>query len=292
VPRPLAAFAGLTGLAVLAAGGIGLAIAARDGNIPFVSDTCRVYAADHTVRLDPEQAGHAATIAAVAVRQELPERAVTVALATALQESKLRNLPDGDRDSVGLFQQRPSQGWGTPAQLQDPRYAARQFYRHLAQVDGWERMEIAVAAQAVQRSAEGAAYAKWGTDAVALARAFTGREPGAVTCRLRSNDAGTIDAAAAADLGSALRADVGTVSSDPPDGTTATRELTVPVGAPVASADPGWRVAYWFVAQSREYGVRTVRYRDLEWSAGTGRWQKPAAEQAPARRVVAELSGA
>jgi hypothetical protein len=288
VPRPFAAFAGLAGLAVLAAAGIGLAVAARDGNIPFVSDTCRVYAADHTVRLDPEQAGHAATIAAVAVRSGMPERAITVALATALQESKLRNLPDGDRDSVGLFQQRPSQGWGTPEQLQDPRYAAAQFYRHLQRVAGWEGMEVAVAAQAVQRSAEGAAYAKWSTDAQALARAFTGREPGAVTCRLRSNGAGSIEAAAAADLVSALRADVGTVSADSPDGTV--RQLTVPVGAPEDSADPGWRVAYWFVAQSRAYGVRTVRYRDLEWSAGTGRWERPTG-QVPSRWVVAELSG-
>jgi hypothetical protein len=284
VPRPLAAFAGLTGLVVLAAGGIGLAVAARDGNIPFVSDTCRVYAADHTVRLDPEQAGHAATIAAVGVRQGLPRRAVTVALAAALQESKLRNLPHGDRDSVGLFQQRPSQGWGTPEQLQEPRYAARQFYRHLQRVDGWQRMDVATAAQSVQRSAEGAAYAKWAADAAALARAFTGGEPGAVTCRLRNQDARPVDPAQ--DLGTALKADVGVVPASPASG-----RLTVTVGAPQDSGDPGWRVAYWFVAQSREYGVRTVRYRDLEWSAGTGRWDTPTAS-VPARRVVAELSGA
>jgi hypothetical protein len=287
VPRPLAAFAGLIGLAVLAAAGIAVAIAARDGSIPFVSDTCRVYAAEHTVRLDPEQAAHAATIAAVAVNKDLPERAVTVALATALQESKLRNLPDGDRDSVGLFQQRPSQGWGTPVQLQDPRYAARQFYRHLLKVDGWQRMEIAVAAQAVQRSAEGAAYAKWEKDGAALARAFVGGEPGAVTCRLRSNDTGAIEASSAEDLSSALRTDIGVVQSVPPTG--ASGRVTVPVGAPADSTDPGWRVAYWFVAQSRAYGVRTVRYRDLEWSAGTGRWERPT-RQVPSRQVEAELS--
>jgi hypothetical protein len=289
VPRPLAAFAGLTGLVVLAAGGIGLAVTARDGNIPFISDTCRVYAADHTVRLDPEQAGHAATIAAVAVRRDLPERAVAVALATALQESKLRNLPDGDRDSVGLFQQRPSQGWGTPAQLQDTRYAARQFYRHLEGVDGWAGMPIAVAAQAVQRSAEGRAYEKWATDATALARAFTGRATGAVTCRLRSDTAsGGLDTAAD-DLGSALESDVGEVHSTPPDGTAASRELSVPVAS--ASQREGWRVAHWFVAQSRTYGVRTVRYGRLEWTAGSGKWQQRAGST-PSRRVVAELSAA
>ena len=74
--------------------------------------------------LSTDQAANAATITAVAVRRELPPRAVTIALATALQESKLNNVEYGDRDSVGLFQQRPSQGWGTAGQILDPRYAA------------------------------------------------------------------------------------------------------------------------------------------------------------------------
>ena len=288
--RPFASFAGLVALAVLAVAGIAVLVTARDGHIPFVSDTCRIYANGHTVQLDPEQAGHAATIAAVGVRRKLPERAVTVALATALQESKLRNLPDGDRDSVGLFQQRPSQGWGTPEELQEPRYAATQFYRHLVRVQAWEELSVADAAQAVQRSAAGSAYAKWDADATALARAFTGREPGAVTCRLRS-ERGKGIVATADDLGSALRADVGAVTASPSDGTSAARRVTVPVNSARGGADPGWRVAYWFVAQSKSYGVHTVRYKELEWTAGTGKWQKPKS-QAPARRVVAELSGA
>jgi hypothetical protein len=260
----------------------------RGGGIPFVHDTCRVYVGDRTVRLDPEQAGHAATIAAVAHRRDLPERAVTVALATALQESKLRNLTGGDRDSVGLFQQRPSQGWGTPAQLQDTRYAAHQFYRHLVKVKSWQTMPVAVAAQAVQRSAEGSAYEKWVGDAATMARAFTGGAPGAVTCRLR-RDGGAV-ASTSEDLGTALAADVGAVTSSPTDGTTASRRVTVPVGA-AGVRDPGWRVAYWFVAQARAYGIQTVRYGELEWTATSGKWQQPG-EQAPHRRVVAELSGA
>ena len=291
MPRPLATIAGITGFAVLAAGGIAVVVTSRGGNIPFVHDTCRVYAADHTVRLEPEQAGHAATIAAVAVRQGLPERAVTVALATALQESKLRNLPTGDRDSVGLFQQRPSQGWGTPTQLQDPRYAATQFYRRLAKVAGWQQLPIAEAAQAVQRSAEGAAYAKWGIDAAALAQAFTGRASGAVTCRLRTDDP-TTSTADVVDLDSALRADVGPAAAAPPAGSATSRRVTVPVAPAGAGApDPGWRVAYWFVAQSRAYGIRTVRYGELEWTAGSGKWQKPGLQQ-PAQQVVAEVSAA
>jgi hypothetical protein len=290
VRRALTAIAVLAGLAVLAAGGIFAAITLRGGSIPFVHDTCRVFVGDRTVRLDPEQAGHAATIAAVAHRRHLPERAVTVALATALQESKLRNLASGDRDSVGLFQQRPSQGWGTPSQLQDTRYAATAFYRHLVKVKAWRTLPVAEAAQAVQRSAEGGAYQKWAEDAATLARAFTGGAPGAVTCRLR-RDGGSV-ASTPDDLGTALASDVGAVTSSAPDATSASRRVTVPVGTPGGGAtDPGWRVAYWFVAQARTYGVHTVRYGALEWTASSGKWQQPGT-QAPSRRVVAELSAA
>src|SRR5690606_17546897 len=113
-----------------------------------------------------------------------PERAVTVALATALQESELRNLPGGDRDSVGLFQQRPSQGWGDPSQLSDPRYAAGAFYDALVEVPGWETMRITDAAQAVQRSAHPEAYQKWADEAEVLTAALAGNAPGSLTCRL------------------------------------------------------------------------------------------------------------
>lgn len=87
--------------------------------------------------LSPEQAANAATISAVASSRGLSERAVTIALATAMQESGLRNIDFGDRDSVGLFQQRPSQDWGTVRQIMDPVYSAGAFYRHLAKVPGY-----------------------------------------------------------------------------------------------------------------------------------------------------------
>ncbi|MFF3909663.1 hypothetical protein ACFYZJ_27640 [Streptomyces sp. NPDC001848] len=92
-------------------------------------DGCTAQGPDGTtVTLDPDQASHAATIAAVAHARGLPERAVTIALATAIDESELHNLTYGDRDSIGLFQQRPSQGWGSPAQLRDPVYASGRFF--------------------------------------------------------------------------------------------------------------------------------------------------------------------
>ena len=89
------------------------------------------------VGLDLEQAGNAALIAAIAVRRGMPARAATIALATAYQESNLRNLDYGDRDSLGLFQQRPSQGWGTRAQILDPDHSINAFYDALEQVDGY-----------------------------------------------------------------------------------------------------------------------------------------------------------
>ncbi|MGH3677970.1 MAG: C40 family peptidase, partial [Mycobacterium sp.] len=83
-----------------------------------------------------------------------------VAIATAMQESTLTNLDHGDRDSVGVFQQRPSQGWGTPAQIMNPTYAATQFYQHLLTEPGWQQMSVNDAAQAVQRSGKPNAYAQ------------------------------------------------------------------------------------------------------------------------------------
>ena len=111
--------------------------------------------------LEVDQAANAATIAGVGLRQRMSQRAVTIALATAMQESGLKNLDHGDRDSLGLFQQRPSQGWGTPEQVQDPAYAAGQFYDRLVRVPGWDTMRLTDAAQIVQRSGFPEAYQRW-----------------------------------------------------------------------------------------------------------------------------------
>jgi len=128
-----------------------------------------------------EQIENARTIIEVGKQRGLPPYAWTVALATAMQESTLRNLNYGDRDSLGLFQQRPSAGWGSPAQVTDPIYAAGKFYAALAEVAGWQQMPVTVAAQTVQRSAFPLAYAKHERLAAALVRAITNADPGACT---------------------------------------------------------------------------------------------------------------
>ncbi|MFD7552033.1 C40 family peptidase [Streptomyces sp. NPDC059816] len=122
---------------------------------------------------DPEeQIPHARTIQATGVAMKVPVRGQIVALATALQESGLRNLDYGDRDSLGLFQQRPSMGWGTPEQVRAPVYASTRFYESLLKVSGWESMTVTQAAQAVQLSGFPDAYAKWEPLATALQKAI------------------------------------------------------------------------------------------------------------------------
>ncbi|WP_224277308.1 C40 family peptidase [Streptomyces sp. LS1784] len=119
-----------------------------------------------------EQIPNAKTIQATGVAMHIPVRGQVIALATALQESELRNINGGDRDSLGLFQQRPSQGWGTPEQIMQPVYASTKFYEALQKVSGWEAMTVTQAAQAVQRSGFPDAYAKWQPLAEALQKAL------------------------------------------------------------------------------------------------------------------------
>ena len=127
--------------------------------------------------LSAEQGANAALVTAEAVARGLERESAVIALATAMQESRLVNIDYGDRDSLGLFQQRPSTGWGTPEQILNASHAARLFYggpsnpnkgktRGLLDIPGWQSMSLTQAAQAVQISAYPNAYAKWETSAV------------------------------------------------------------------------------------------------------------------------------
>jgi cell wall-associated NlpC family hydrolase len=128
---------------------------------------------------DAEQVSNAAIIVSVGMQLSVPNVGWVIAVATAMQESNLRNLPGGDRDSIGLFQQRPTQGWGSPAQIHDPVYAATKFYQKLLTVPGWRTMPLTEAAQAVQRSATPNTYAKHEPAATTLVNAIAaGLRPG------------------------------------------------------------------------------------------------------------------
>jgi hypothetical protein len=220
---------------------------------------CRVGAGTAALLLSPEQAQSASTIAAVAGRMGLPERAVTIALATALRESKLFNLPFGDRDSVGLFQQRPSQGWGEPAQLIDPVYASGAFYERLVAVPRWRRLPLATVAQEVQRSADGSVYALFEETGHALARVFTGAVPAGLTCTY--DDAVDRRPRALRDA--------------------ATRELGPERSTPAAQ----WARAHWLVSHAYAYGISEVSVRGQRWTRESGEW-RPDAIAGPPRYVL------
>ncbi|HWS36851.1 MAG TPA: hypothetical protein VN408_29435 [Actinoplanes sp.] len=134
--------------------------------------------------LDAEQTANVKRIIEIGRERDVPARGWAIAVATAMQESTMRNIDYGDRDSVGLFQQRPEMGWGTVEQLTDVDYATNAFYggppppdnAGLLDVPGWERMKLTEAAQAVQRSGLPLAYTKWTALAIDQVRAHGGTE--------------------------------------------------------------------------------------------------------------------
>ena len=169
----LACLAVVAGVAVLFDRGV--------GPLPN-SESCQARVGGVVVDVSTEQAENASLITAIAVRRGLPARAASIALATAYQESKLRNLDHGDRDSLGLFQQRPSQGWGTAAQIRRPSYSINKFYDELQKIDGYQSMRITEAAQEVQRSGFPEAYEDHAEDGRALASALSGYSPARFSC--------------------------------------------------------------------------------------------------------------
>lgn len=225
--------------------------------------------------LDPEQAVNAATIEAVAASRGLPERAVTIALATALQESGLRNITHGDRDSLGLFQQRPSQGWGTARQIQDPVYAAGKFYDHLVKVPGYSRLPLTVAAQRVQYSGFPQAYAKHETEAVVLTATLTGRSAAAFSCPGppddgKAGDASRVQAALEREFGADARSRPAVAGQGGGRHAAAAREVLVPVtdaSARGGRTERGWELAYWAVAHSDVLRIERVSYGKHVWTA-------------------------
>ncbi|MGC0338103.1 heavy metal transporter [Streptomyces sp. SLBN-8D4] len=242
----------------------------------------------------PEQAVNAATITAVGTGRGLPERAVAIALATALQESGLRNISHGDRDSLGLFQQRPSQGWGTPKEILDPTYAAAEFYKHLVKVRGYQDLPLTVAAQRVQRSGYPEAYAKHEPDAELLAAALTGTAAATLTCdgRQEATRAAQDTAQAAATGPDAVRSALvrdfgrdalettaaevgGKAAPSPTPSTHDTRTVTLPVrkdtrpGSDRSLRERGWQLAHWAVANSSALRIERVSYAGRQWTAGS-----------------------
>lgn len=259
-------------VAALFVGAIGAVVMVLEKMRPVPEAAHRCYAElDGTQwSLNPEQAQNAALFAAMAAERGLPARAVTVAIATALQESKMINIDYGDRDSVGLFQQRPSQGWGSVEQIMDPVYSTGKFYDGLVKVDGYTKLEVTVAAQAVQRSGFPDAYAQHETRARAWASALTGNSPEALTCELRDplpgGDVARLAARVARDLPSA------DVSTD-----AGRRTVSITPGGlggedPSAAARTRAALAHWAVAVADEQQVVSVSIDGRTWQRDSGAW--------------------
>jgi hypothetical protein len=255
----------------LAAAGFGAWTWVR-GTVPSlpIREHCLTTVGSGSSDLDPEQAGNAAVIAAVAVRRGLPARAASIGIATAIQESKLRNIDYGDRDSLGLFQQRPSQGWGTAAQVQDPVYAANAFYDVLVKIEGYQSLPITDAAQKVQRSAFPSAYADHEPEARVLASALSGYSPGAFSCVLRPAEVtrepvtGNGLTPRAAKVVTAARAQTGRTGAA--DGTGAAAGTAVRFT--VTGAERGrlsWSLAHWAVARAGALDVTAVEVAGRQW---------------------------
>ena len=277
-----------TVLAVLAVLGviIGVKLSRSGIKIPgFKTEECTA-TADGVATLDLDQMANAATIAAVGIRRNLPERAITIAIATAFQESKLHNLSGGDRDSIGLFQQRPSQGWGTEEEIADPRYAAKRFYQALLRVKGWQSMSVTAAAQSVQRSAVPDAYQQWAEESSVIARAFLGDVSRAVACRIGDSPASR-GTKAVTGLHNLLRGDWGDA--------VAIGAISDPNAVALAVPDnrAGWQYAHWLVAHAQGTGVMRVRFGSQQWTAKSGAWGRAGDPETPApgETVVAEVYG-
>jgi hypothetical protein len=230
---------------------------------------CSAGTGPNAVDLDFGQVKDAAIIAGVAASEGLPARAMTIAYATAFQESKLENLTYGDRDSVGIFQQRPSQGWGTKAELEDPAFAARAFFKALVKVPHYKTIPVYQAAQDVQRSAGGYAYQQYAGTGAQLAAAFT-TQAHAVTCWY---EPGT--QAASAGISPKLNfkgmlKEMQDSLGDSGPGKVVTEVSRSKTGLAItlhAASGQGWTVASWLVAMASYYGITQVSYAGHQWSA-------------------------
>ena len=271
--RTTKAFIGLVVVtAVVVGGAFGLHSLWTTAKSHLIVSNCAVGSYD----LDTDQAAVASTMvgAVTKYRVKLPERAAVLVLAAGLQESKLTNLGpnQGDRDSVGVLQQRPSQGWGggDPEKLTDVGEATKEFLDALVRVPNWQKLPLSDAVQAVQISADGSLYGQHEGEAQALADALQGRTPAGISCEFPK----PTKVASAADVAAQAKAQLGIALP------------TAPAAGTVRAPGAHWQTAAWFVANADRLGIERVAYAGREWTRGGG-WKK--SPSASAAAVVATL---
>ena len=225
---------------------------------PVRGEYCTADVGATHAQIDIEQARWVTLMSAIAQRRGLPPRATTIAIATAFQESRIHNIDYGDRDSVGLFQQRPSQGWGTREQLMNPAYAINAFYDVLVKVQGYETMVITDAAQQVQRSGFPAAYAQHEDYARALASALRGYSTAAFTCSINPTGGG-LTGTVITDLASAF----GEIPIQ-----TSNTAVVLPLTGPASDVEArGWALAHYAVGNAARLQIATVSFDGQQWTA-------------------------
>ncbi|MCI9889287.1 hypothetical protein JT358_12585 [Micrococcales bacterium 31B] len=234
-------------------------------------DSCTARVGGTPYSFTPVRVENAALIAAISMQRDMPARAATIGIATAIQESRLENIDYGDRDSVGLFQQRTSQGWGTIEQIMDPVYSTNKFYSVLETVPNYTTRPVTEVAQAVQLSGYPEAYADHEQEARAFASAFTGNSGLELTCSLTAGASGT-QSGSTTGLVARNHRDFGeTMFAASPSGSSVS--FTARQVPPSTTADLALvGLANWAVAQAAEFGVETVRAPGGTWSRSTGTW--------------------
>jgi hypothetical protein len=237
-----------------------------------------------TYEIDPDQAATASTMvgAVTSYQPALPERAAILVLAAGLQESKLRNLAPGagDRDSVGVLQQRPSQDWGKvegkpdtiadrTKRLTDVFFATTAFLDHLVEVPKWQTITLAQAVQAVQISADGSAYAQHETEAKTLADALQGHQAAGINCTFEKPTKVATPTKVSAQVSTDLPVNKPTTSA-----------------TSVAVLGASWQTAAWFVANADRLGIEQVAFNGRKWTRSGG-WKSD--KSAAASSVVATM---
>lgn len=221
---------------------------------------CRLDLSEGQYEMTIDQTENAATVGGVAFSLNMPRQAVTVAYATVWQESTFYNVEYGDRDSLGLFQQRPSQEWGEPEEILDPVQSSRSFYYALADIEGWRELPVHEAAQQVQRSADGWAYDQHEDLSERMSEALVGDLGPMVTCWY--DDEGLAELQQAEPDPEGAREELARVFGAD------SKELPL-IEAP-QTGDLGWAMALWSVVHAEQYGLTTVAYDGHRWTASDG----------------------
>jgi hypothetical protein len=263
---------GLVAIVVVFAVILGLAIGGRAlwraAQTAIQSDGCQF--GTYSTSLSRSQ--NAATMVSVVIKRGLPERAAVLVLGAALQESKLDNIPpgEGDRDSVGVLQQRPSQGWGSATRLSDVHYATGRFLDALVKIPHWQEDSLAVVVQAVQISADGSAYARHEPQAQAMADALMGVKPAGVTCRFDKPTAVAAPSTVVAQLAKDLPVTTPTISG---------QTIIVP-GA-------SWATAAWLITHANVYGIDVVQHAGQSWQRSAAWKADPTASSSGVKATMA-----